>query len=180
MFLPLKGHTSMSTLYQPGITPRLSAVRRLVRRFETATLPRSEWGHAARLRISLHYLLEHGFVGALRRMRRGEQRYNARTGRTRRERMAYHETSTVFHLWIVWAFLKRNRHVSNRHVLFGRLERDGAARSDVMHRYYSLERLGSATARRRFVMPDLNRMPGSVWRALSRVTEVAPLLRNVA
>jgi hypothetical protein len=154
-------------------------VRDLVRRFEACTLPRAEWSHRTLLRIALFYLLLHGWSGAFLRLRSALRRYFQRSGATPTERGAYHETITLFSLWTLAAWRRRNATAAeNWHLLFGRLDDDPVAEPERILRYYSEWRLFGVTARHRFVPPDREALPERVRVVLARMS-AAPAARGL-
>ena len=160
----------------PQDTPPVAEARRLVRRFEAATLPRAAWTHEAHVRVGLWYLLDEGFPGADDRMRRNIRRYNRITGRTRHERSAYHETITVYFLWIIDRWRRANafpRGPCARNVLFRRLEGAPILETGRILRHYSGDQLFAPAARERFVPPDRSRLPRTFARYLESVTRKA-------
>ena len=158
----------------PFDTELVSEARSLVRRFESCTLPRAEWTHDAHVRVGLWYLIDHGLVNAVRRMRRNVRRYNAFTGKTQRERAAYHETVTVFSLWMIERWRAASTYRDGpcaKNVLYRRLRGSPILETARIFRHYSGGLLFGAMAHSEFVSPDRSPMPNRVCRYLHSVSE---------
>ena len=127
--------------------------RRFLERFESCTLPESEWTHLAHIRVAWVCYRLIAPADPIKRIRRGILAYN--TAVLGRPEM-YHETVTV-----AFSMLVANR------VQDGESWADFAIRIDdlldkkspILLRYYSSDRLFSAEARKRFVEPDLKALP---------------------
>src|ERR1700694_1395200 len=74
--------------------------------FESGTLPKAEWTHAAHLKMACLYLHRMSFEEALVRIRRGIRHYNECQGVENSATSGYHETLTVFWCRIVSGFMK--------------------------------------------------------------------------
>jgi hypothetical protein len=127
--------------------------------FEWCTLPRSEWTHAAHVRLAWLYLGRLPFAQALARVRDGIRCYNAAHGSD-----GYHETITVAFVVLIHArlagagpgedfagFRARNPDLLDR-------------RPPILEHYYDPATLASAAARQRFVVPDREPLPGGAPR----------------
>ena len=126
----------------------------LVRGFETCSLPRERWTHAAHLTVALCHLLEYDWPEAVARVREGIKRLNAAHGvPTTRER-GYHETLTLFWLRHVRAFLERDYNEARPLVPLAN-ELIGRADKNLPLEHYTRERLFSWEARLGWVEPDL-------------------------
>ncbi|MBW4691633.1 MAG: hypothetical protein KME27_07670 [Lyngbya sp. HA4199-MV5] len=138
-------------------------IEALVKAFEGCTLPRSRWTHAAHLTLALWYLVHYKPSQAIDCMREGIQRYNAAMGIQQTNHggyheSGYHETITLFWLWIGQWYLAERR--------MSAFALDGVNQflqqcSDpqLPFRYYSRDRLMSWEARTDWVEPDLHPLP---------------------
>lgn len=124
--------------------------------FEACTIPKSEWTHAAHIRMAWMYLGRLRFLEALQAIRAGIRRYNAAVGGLP---TAYHETITA-------AFAKLIQHRRRRQVgeetftAFRERNPDLFDRSTlILSRHYTLARIQSDAARERFLEPDLEPLP---------------------
>jgi hypothetical protein len=119
-----------------------------VRAFETATLPASEFDHAAHVRAGWWYLREYSLGEAIDRFRRSVRAFAAAQGATGK----YHETVTVAWMLIVAERLAATRDLD--WAAFATRHPDLFARPSLLTRYYTCETLASDRARGAFVMPD--------------------------
>lgn len=125
-------------------------ITELVQAFESCTLPRAEWKHAAHLTVALWYLRRLPRAEATDRLRRGIQRYNACQGNG----VGYHETITLAWIAVVTRFLADCDFGQSQAALtLGLLERCGDKL--YLQRFYSRGVLMSDEARRTWVPPDL-------------------------
>jgi hypothetical protein len=118
-----------------------------VQAFETASLPASEFNHAAHVRAGWWYLQHHPIGVAIDRFSRSLRAFADASGASGK----YHETMTI-----VWMLL-----IAERLGAAGDLEWPAfAARhpelfdKQIVLRYYSSATLDSERARRGFMMPD--------------------------
>jgi len=130
----------------------------LVTRFETATVPQSEWTHRAHLTVALWYASHHGPAEALERMRSGILRLNRAHGVPTTSTRGYHETITRFYMRVVTHHVRaesaRGDWAERANHAYQRL---GAR--DLPLRHYSEARLKSVAARTGWVEPDLRPLP---------------------
>jgi hypothetical protein len=139
--------------------------------FEAAAFTRADWTHEAHIRMAWLYLMRYPAAEAVKLIRNGIQKLNAKIGSTnlaqsdvRCIRLAsrpgtstgYHETITVAFARVIAGCLNRNEDFSafrkRNPDLFDR------ARS-VLLRHYTKERLHSPEAQHMFVEPDLEPLP---------------------
>lgn len=121
--------------------------------FETVTFTRPEWTHEAHVRMAWLYLTRWPLGDALKRVRAGIQKLNAKIGSPD----GYHETITVAFVRVMAvrlvpgemypAFRERNPDLFDRTLA-------------ALLRHYTKELLHSAPARRAFVEPDVEALPG--------------------
>ena len=120
--------------------------------FEAAAIPRPEWTHESHVRMARLYLTRFAFADALERVRRGIQKLNGVIGTPD----GYHETITVAFVRVIAerlcgdeydVFRARNPELFDRTL-------------PSVLRYYTKERLYTAEARREFVEPDREALPG--------------------
>jgi hypothetical protein len=129
-------------------------IERLVSEFEACTLPYAEWDHRAHLTIGLWYLARHKKPEATMMIRRNIQKYNRACGITQTKTTGYHETITLFYVWLVSKYLKNSERSSSIIELVNGLLRNYGDKS-LPFEYYSKERLMSWNARINWVEPDL-------------------------
>ena len=128
-------------------------IERLVAAFETCTLPRDQWNHRAHLTVGLWYLCKHERVHATNLIRESIQKYNHSCGIIQTKNSGYHETITLFYVWLVSKYLSTTTEVSIVEIVNGLLNTYGDKRFPL--EYYSKENLMSWAARTSWVEPDL-------------------------
>lgn len=69
-----------------------------IEKFNTATLPKSEWTHHAHLTVALWYVDNYEFDDAICRLKSGIILLNKFHGTENTDRSGYHETLTIF--WV--------------------------------------------------------------------------------
>ena len=125
--------------------------------FHAATLPASEWTHRAHLRVASIFLRRHTLDDAHILMRVGIVRLNASHGLVETPARGYHETMTRVWLRLVAAAIRATPELDASTSF---LDAHAAALGkEAPLRHYSRELLLSATARARFVEPDLASLP---------------------
>jgi hypothetical protein len=120
--------------------------------FEAAAIARTDWTHAAHVRMAWLYLRRLPFADALERVRSGIRKLNAKIGSPD----GYHETITVAHVRVIASRVApgedypefRDRHPD----LFDRT-------FPALLRHYTKERLHSPEARAAFIEPDREELP---------------------
>lgn len=124
-----------------------------VRRFESRSLTKTEWNHAAHLTVGLYYCLRFPFGVALEKMRRGVRAINAVHGVENTKQGGYHETLTVFWMVVIKQFAETSRRYSFGEAANQLFSICGDPR--LPFEYYSRELLFSEEARVSHVQPDL-------------------------
>lgn len=137
--------------------PSEAALASLVRRFQNATLPKSEWTHAAHLAVGAWHVAQYGPVEALKRLRAAIVSLNEAHGTANTDTSGYHETITCAYVMLFAALAQDGSAAAVQAILASPL----AAREALLG-YYSRERLMSASARRKWVEPDLQPLPAIV------------------
>lgn len=134
----------------------IAEAEKLISQFIECTLPKTEWTHEAHLMTGLYHLAKFGDQ-ALPEMRLRIQRYNESAGTLNDDHHGYHETMTVFWLWILReVFADENGTVHwNQDTLDDLLFDENMSDRNLWLDYYSKERMLSVEARKRFVEPDL-------------------------
>ncbi|HEU4388361.1 MAG TPA: hypothetical protein VFV34_11230 [Blastocatellia bacterium] len=132
-------------------------IEMLVSRFETCTLPASEWTHYAHLTVGLWYLSRYEKSEATGLIRRGIQKYNHSRGVLQTVDGGYHETITLFYVWLIIRYLKNATRKDSIVEMTNELLRTCGDRRLPLD-YYSRERLMSWEARTGWVEPDLKQL----------------------
>lgn len=79
----------------------------IVEGFRSKTLPAKEWTHEAHLIAGLWHVAELGYENALAEMRLHIPSYNVSTGGMNTDAGGYHDTITVFWVWLLNEFWNR-------------------------------------------------------------------------
>jgi hypothetical protein len=132
----------------------------LLQAFEARTLPLEQWTHRTHVRVAYLYFREHGFDGALARLRRNIQAFNATHAIPDTATSGYNETTTQAFVHLIAAtvaaygrthpfdgsegFCDTHPQLMTRHAL--RL-------------FYSPQRRMHPEAKVRFIEPDLAPLP---------------------
>jgi hypothetical protein len=130
----------------------------LVEGFVACTLLKSDWTHAAHLRVALHHVHTLGEEAALTALRERISRLNVSLGGANTTTGGYHESLTRFWVFVVARFLDRHPGRSPES-----LEKELIAElgdTSLPRRCYSRELLMSTEARMSFVEPDLAPLSG--------------------
>jgi hypothetical protein len=124
--------------------------------FENCTLPRSEWTHAAHLRMAYLYLRrsDDTYDGALTRVRDGIRAYNVAQGNP----SGYHETITVAFVRLLHDRIRRAPESAATFDGF-RAAHPDLFDTGILLRHYSRPLLLSGEARVRFIEPDGTPLP---------------------
>ncbi|GAB4197166.1 MAG: hypothetical protein Fur006_45450 [Coleofasciculaceae cyanobacterium] len=132
----------------------IDEIERLVRAFESCTLPRCEWTHQAHLIVGLWYLTHYSQLEATNCIRNRIQKYNLAHGIQTTKNSGYHETITLFWVQMVRQFIvveSTNRSIVE--LANSLIQNYGNPRLTL--EYYSKDLLMSQEARRSWVEPDL-------------------------
>lgn len=132
-----------------------------IRDFEACKLPRARWTHQAHLAVGFWYLWQHPPAEALRLARQNIRLHNEGVGTANTDTGGYHETITRGYLHGIADH--RARHAARPPIeSLILLTASPLASSEWLLKYYSRDRLFSVTARRGWVEPDLQPLPGNV------------------
>ncbi|WP_435352735.1 hypothetical protein [Emticicia sp. SJ17W-69] len=128
----------------------------IINGFRAKTLPVKEWTHEAHLITGLWHVANYSFEEALDRMRENIKTYNVATGGQNTDSSGYHESITVFWVWLLDEFWKANsidnqdfERICNVYLKSKYCDRNLA------FNFYSREKLFSTEARLAFVAPDI-------------------------
>ena len=140
--------------YQNGKYQTENEIEALVTGFNNCTLSRSKWNHSAHLTIALWYLIHYNEQEVIEQIRNNIQRYNAAMGIKTTKNSGYHETMTLFWLWVVRDYLSVNRHQDSILQLANGLL-DTCDNKYLPLQYYTQDLLMSWEARNNWVEPDI-------------------------
>jgi hypothetical protein len=130
-------------------------VQDLGSRFETCTLAKREWTHAAHLTVGLWHVQRYGSDDALWRLRSGIRRLNESHGGVNSATDGYHETITAAYVQLLAGYLDACPADLSLSDAVAALLDSPLAGKNALFTFYSRDRLMSTTARATWVEPDL-------------------------
>jgi hypothetical protein len=132
---------------EPGIDLFLHA-------FETCTLPKSEWTHAAHIFTGACYVHTHGLDLAIDTMRTNVRRYNVSVGGLNTDTSGYHETITLAWLKLIHRLLKASQPIA-RAPFAAHAVAHYVPQRDIFSRHYSFDLPTNTPSRLAWIEPDL-------------------------
>jgi GNAT superfamily N-acetyltransferase len=133
----------------------VSDVDDFVRRFQTHTLPKSQWTHNAHLVVGLWHVLKHPRDIALDILRDGIRAYNEATGVQNTDHQGYHESWTAFFVHALAEYAETRASTHEPLSLYNSLPASRLADKFLSLAFYARERMMSVTARRENIEPDV-------------------------
>ena len=125
----------------------------LVQAFETGSLPKAAWTHAAHVVVGANYVSLHGEDLALAMMRQRVRAYNEAVGTVNSATSGYHETLTRF--WIaVLARLHHEEKAASHLAFVQRAVHLYGDRRDLHQQFYKFDVVKHTKARQAWVAPD--------------------------
>jgi hypothetical protein len=131
----------------------------LIDGFESQSLPLESWVHRSHVRVAVLYLSRFGFDGALERLRTRIQAFNQAKGVKDTKSSGYHETLTVAWLRVIANALDVMSRPPANSLEFCR-QHEHLLDKTLLRRHYSSDRMLTEEAKRQFVEPDLEPLPG--------------------
>jgi hypothetical protein len=128
--------------------------------FESGTLPKERWTHAAHLLAGACYVHRLGQSAAINHMRTCVRRYNEFVGGKNTATSGYHETITVFWIKILDALLLHVRPIARAEFAPLAVERFASQR-DLFRRFYDFDVVASTEARAEWIPPTREEIEGS-------------------
>ena len=147
------------TEYRPRLFASDRDIVRVAEGFLARTLPKSEWTHEAHLATTTYLLLKRADIDVAKALPDLIRRYNESVGGVNSDSEGYDETITSAFLHGIKLFLAEADGREPLHEIGNELLLSPMGRRDWPLRFYSLQRLFSVEARRRFVEPDLRALP---------------------
>lgn len=132
----------------------------LLQRFETGSLARSDWTHAAHVRVAWIYLNRRAFDEAAACMSEGVKRLNESIGVVNGPDGGYHETITQAWLRVIGGRIRSDGADGAAATSEAFLARHGDLLDKrLLLRHYTRDLINSSRARFEFVAPDAQPLP---------------------
>ncbi len=128
--------------------------------FESGTLPKERWTHAAHLLVGACYVHRLGQVLAIDHMRQCVRRYNEAVGGKNTATSGYHETITVFWIKVLDTLLLQARPIGREKFAALAVERYAGQR-DLFRRFYDFDVVASTAARAVWMPPTVEEIVDS-------------------
>jgi hypothetical protein len=138
--------------------------------FESGTLPKERWTHAAHLLAGACYVHRLGQALAIDHMRQCVRRYNEAVGGKNTATSGYHETITVFWIKVLDTLFVQARPIARERFAALAVERYAAQR-DLFRRFYNFDVIASAEARAVWMPPTLEEIEDSAVMHLDIATQ---------
>lgn len=148
-----------------------NSIQGIVKGFIDGTLPKTEWTHHAHLIICVHHLRTFEFYEATLMIKLGIIKYNDAIGLKNTIDRGYHETMTLFWIWVVDAFLEDHQERTIEEQI-NVLVDSPFSKKYLPFFFYSEDHIFSKEARTKWVEPDqrpldkpsiLSEYPSSIW-----------------
>ncbi len=132
----------------------LTQIEAVVKQFQDRTLPLTEWTHEAHLIVCCWHLLYHSVEESICLLRAGIISYNVAVGVDNTIKGGYHESITLFWIYVIAAFLEKQE--GDEETKINSFLKSSTANKDLLFEYYSKELLLSTKGRAIWIAPDLN------------------------
>ena len=133
-------------------------LRSIVEGFEKHSLPAHKWTHEAHLTTGLWYVYHEGYCVALCKIRSGIISYNLAMGGINDIESGYHETITLFWIWVLNNYVQHFGAGKTFEQLAEDFVNSPYAAKDYPFLFYSKALLLSGEARSHWVEPDLKQL----------------------
>ena len=144
----------------------IKKIEHLVQQFQNKTLPKAAWTHEAHLIVAVWYLYHFSKAEATGLLRAGIINYNVAVGTENTATGGYHETITLFWIWLISAYVDKYKHLKINELVSKFLASTYAER-DVFFKFYSKKVLFSVDARANWIEPDLQPLKVDILISLS-------------
>lgn len=131
-----------------------SEISQLLVGFIDQKLTKEQWTHEAHLIVACHYCSQYDFHEALIYLRSGIIALNVSMGVENTAEEGYHETLTVFWIWIISSYIHAHKDEDLPTIVNGFLKSPLASK-ELPLEFYSEDALFQLRARARFVEPDI-------------------------
>jgi hypothetical protein len=130
----------------------------LVASFEDCSLPKEDWSHEAHLLAGMMMCLRYDKT-AYFEMKKRVIRFNEAVGTINSDSSGYHDTITLYWIWVIYDFCKKNNITAfDQYAVDTLLMSEELAERNTFLTYYSKEKIMSVEARLNIVFPDLAKM----------------------
>lgn len=89
-----------------------ASITELVNQFRNKQLPEASWTHEAHLTVAIWFLKNYSYHEAICFLRSGIIEYNASLGGKNTPTSGYHETITLFWIWLIYNYIKAHSELS--------------------------------------------------------------------
>ena len=127
---------------------------KLIAEFEKGTLPKEKWTHHAHFVMALWYCYHLPLPVAIVRIKEGIRQYNIATGGMNTDDAGYHETITLFYVYVINHYIIHFPGNNNLDKLLAELNDQPFIAKDFPLQFYSRELLMSSQARKKWILPD--------------------------
>lgn len=135
----------------------------LVEKWESGQMEKDEWTHEMHLIMGFAMLVRFG-KNALPAMRERIIKHNEVVGTINNGSTGYHETMTVYWLWLIRNFMiEKDLKTFDETTLDELVYEESLAKRNCWLVHYKEETIKSVAARRNFVQPDFGKMTGVDW-----------------
>jgi len=150
---------------------QIAAINELIAGFISCRLSREEWTHTAHLIVCVHFLSTYEYYDAILRIKLGIIKFNETIGLENSIDRGYHETMTLFWVWVVKAYLEDKSNWGLEDRVNGLLD-SPFSKKYLPFFFYSEDLIFSRKARTRWVDPDeraldkqviIEEFPKSIW-----------------
>ena len=132
------------------------SVNKLVKAFQDRTLSEKAWTHEAHLAVGVWYLKHYSEAQATCHLRSGITTYNASLGGKNDHKGGYHETITLFWIWLIDQYLQH--HQGELALLIEQFLESKYASARVPFQFYTKDFLMSTECRANWMPPDLQEL----------------------
>lgn len=132
-------------------------IENLITSFQNLTLPRSQWSHPAHLTVALWYLIHYPESQAIYEIRAAIQRYNQAMNIATTNNSGYHETLTLFWIYLISSYIKAHPPSNDLLEMTNRLITIYGDKNLILN-YYSQDLIMSGEARQNWIKPDLQHL----------------------
>ena len=133
----------------------------LIEKFNTSTLPKSDWTHHAHLTVALWYVDNYEFDDAICRLRSGIILLNKFNDTENTDRSGYHETLTIFWAKVISIYIQLNP-LSSLKELHENLLKSTVADKELPFQFYLKREIRSPAYRAVYHEPTLQRLDADI------------------